>query len=450
MKKEEYIQILTDQIRCKKARKKVAQEICTHIEEQEVAYLAAGMEKSEAEQAAVQEMGDPVEAGAALDMIHKPQIAWGWIAVIALLHLTGFGILVFLEKNCPNKDFIPGSAWSHVRYLPVGLGLMIGACYADYSRIGYHAKEITLLMSAFLFAGVQFFGTNVNGAVRWIYGIPLNLNLVIYLFVPLYAAVLYQYRGEGKMAIFKGILWMCPALLAACSASGVITVLTLFLVLALVLSFAVYRRWFRVSAGRTLAGLWGSVVLILAALCIKILHAGAAYQIARLKAMLNPDRSEAGYTTRMLRSIASESLFMSGSEEAQHTAQKLWAGQNFTWSYMLAYFGILAAVLFIGLVLLVVLRLMHTSVRQKNQLGMIMGVGCSLVFLVQVPLYVLVNLGLLPLGTVYCPFITYGGTGICVTSILLGLLLSIYRYQDVPLEMEGKKYHLSVRLEKSE
>ena len=42
----------------------------------------------------------------------------------------------------------------------------------------------------------------------------------------------------------------------------------------------------------------------------------------------------------------------------------------------------------------------------------------------------------MPVGSVYCPFITYGRFGMLVTYVLLGLLLSIYRYQDVPLKME--------------
>ncbi len=48
----------------------------------------------------------------------------------------------------------------------------------------------------------------------------------------------------------------------------------------------------------------------------------------------------------------------------------------------------------------------------------------------------MMNTGILPSSSVYCPFLTYGGTGVLVTNTLIGLLLSIYRYQDVLLESE--------------
>ncbi len=75
MKKEEYLRILTDQIRCKAARTQITEEVRDHIEEQEAFYLSEGLGREEAEAEAVREMGDPVEAGTALDLIHRPRMA---------------------------------------------------------------------------------------------------------------------------------------------------------------------------------------------------------------------------------------------------------------------------------------------------------------------------------------------------------------------------------------
>ncbi|MCI9616325.1 MAG: hypothetical protein HFG93_14485, partial [Dorea sp.] len=65
-KKEEYLKVLEEQIRCKKARSQVVEEIRGHMEEQEAFYLSEGLTQEEAEEETVKEMGDPVEAGAAL------------------------------------------------------------------------------------------------------------------------------------------------------------------------------------------------------------------------------------------------------------------------------------------------------------------------------------------------------------------------------------------------
>ena len=55
--------------------------------------------------------------------------------------------------------------------------------------------------------------------------------------------------------------------------------------------------------------------------------------------------------------------------------------------------------------------------------------------LIQLALYVLANTGIgtfsVLLSGVYCPFLSYGGTACLVTYILLGILLSVYRWQQV-------------------
>ena len=62
---------------------------------------------------------------------------------------------------------------------------------------------------------------------------------------------------------------------------------------------------------------------------------------------------------------------------------------------------------------------------------MIMGLGCSLVFTIQSAEYILVNLALLPASGLYFPLLSFGGSGMLQTCILLGILLSIYRYENI-------------------
>lgn len=73
---EEYIEKLISQIRCKKARPYIANEIKDHIEEQIDFNKSNGMTEEEAEKSAVMDMGDPVEVGISMDKIHRPKISW--------------------------------------------------------------------------------------------------------------------------------------------------------------------------------------------------------------------------------------------------------------------------------------------------------------------------------------------------------------------------------------
>ena len=71
------------------------------------------------------------------------------------------------------------------------------------------------------------------------------------------------------------------------------------------------------------------------------------------------------------------------------------------------------------------------SMKQRNQLGLMIGMGCTLVLGVQTVIGTAVNFGWLPLTTVTIPFLTAGGTASIVYSILIGLLLSVSRNRDV-------------------
>ena len=109
-----------------------------------------------------------------------------------------------------------------------------------------------------------------------------------------------------------------------------------------------------------------------------------------------------------------------------------------------AYYGVLVAAVITGLLIFLFLRFLRVSLKQRNQLGLLMGTGCAVIFLIQIAVYILNNLGLTYLGS-FCPFLGYGGTGGLVMYILLGLMLSICRYKNTAPEKmyEAKSVFLS-------
>lgn len=121
MRAEEYLTILTDQIWCRMAREDVRKELLCHIEDQKAAFLSEGMEQAEAEEAAVREMGDPVETGNELDRIHRPKMAWGMIALIAVLSIVGYLAQCLLQE----KWIAAGGTGMVMTYMMLGLLLSI-------------------------------------------------------------------------------------------------------------------------------------------------------------------------------------------------------------------------------------------------------------------------------------------------------------------------------------
>ena len=73
----------------------------------------------------------------------------------------------------------------------------------------------------------------------------------------------------------------------------------------------------------------------------------------------------------------------------------------------------------------------NTALRQKNQLGMMMGCGCGIVFLISFLINVLENLGVFPQSITFLPFFSAGGSCIIVSYGLMGIVLSTYRYKNI-------------------
>ena len=437
MKAEEYLKTLTDQIRCKMAREAVRDELLCYIEDQKAAFISEGMEQDEAEEAAVLEMGDPVETGNEMDRIHRPKMAWGMIALIAALSIVGYVVQKLIEAKVVEAGGYNWLGSKNLLFLAAGLVIMIGVCFLDYTRIGKYAREIMISVDVLVFVGITFFALMLNGAANfiWIPVIgPITIEYILLLTVPLYAGVLYSYRGQGYRAVVKGILWMILPVWLALRIPRLTTSVTLALSFVIMLVIAVWRNWFRISRKKTLAGIFAGTVIAPAMVGAYYWFFGASYQQERMRMILtrDPNESGAGYTVGVIRQLLGDSR-IAGPGNLSLEASQVPVFQDFVLSGVIAYYGILAAVIFVGLLLFLLVRFLKISLGQRNQLGMLMGAGCSVLFLVEAAFYLLTNLGVIYVGT-FCPFLSYGGTGTIVTYILLGLLLSIYRYQNTAPE----------------
>lgn len=143
MDRNEFLHILLEQIRTRRARPMIEKEMEAHIEDQKCAFMAEGMTPFEAEQAAVREMGDPVEAGVALDRVHRPVMEWKVLLGVLCMSLTGFvvQIIVIMTAHPSGSANRIMGVWNdglsrHAAAMAVGITVMLIVCYVDYSFIG--------------------------------------------------------------------------------------------------------------------------------------------------------------------------------------------------------------------------------------------------------------------------------------------------------------------------
>ena len=440
MKTEEYLETVTSQIRCRMARAEAAEELRAHIEDQTRAYLSEGMERDEAELLAVREMGDPVTTGNELDRIHRPKMPWGMIALITALSFAGYLAMKVFEQRFSEaageqmNGF--GNADRQLFFLLAGLIVMMGICFLDYTRIAAHAEWALAGLIVFAGAGKAFFGLSVNGAERWI-GIgwfTVNIGVLMLLTIPLYAAVLYNCRGGGIGAVGKAVFWMLPGSLMTMVCGPFWVNAVLVLTYLILFGLAAYRKWFRIPRKRMMAGLGAAVVLLpAAAVFFRFLLSGlpAGYQIERLKAIFNLDGYSSYGMDYVREWLAGSRLLGAGQNLPDLAAMP--GPEDSLLAWIAGYYGILAALAAAGALLFLLFRFFRISLKQRNQLGMIMGAGCSIAFLTPTLSWLLNNLGITRLGG-SSPFFTSGGSATLVNAVLFGLLLSICRYRNTAPE----------------
>ena len=435
---EEYLKTLLEQIRCKKARNVVEEEIRGHLEEQIEEYQMAGMNPKEAEKAAVLDMGDPVQTGISLDGIHRPRISWKLVILIGVISLLSILIQTVIGISHDPAGGLD-SGLHHGMYVLVGFALMIFIYRLDYSFLGRNVVWVALGFFLVLLI-LRNLAIPVNGSYGWTFigGVRISLRALLYLWPPLYGALLYKYYGRGYKGIVKSFLWI---LFPACYAWGLPDIALAFLIFfisMILLSMAVFQGWFQVKRGRTLAVVW-SVVIFLPALELiwgVAFHGFAEYQIARLETYLRGEN-------KAVSMLAGSRWLGKGMEP--DLAKSIEYNSDYILSYLSSYYGILAAFLMAALVLGLILAGIKTAGKGKNRLGRMIGFASGLSLLLPAGINILVNLGLFPEVNTFLPFLSKGNSYLLVSYVLLGLILSVYRYKNILSEKACRRIRPAVK-----
>ena len=411
---EEYLNNLLDQIRCRKAHAAIREELESHISDQIEDNMKAGMTREEAEKAAVCDMGDPVTTGISLDQIHRPKMARQIIVLMAVIMFAG--VLIHWMMGAPVACMQTIS----------GCCLMFFICHLDYTRIAAIAKVIAagiILVGIYaLFFGVRFGGNIWVASLLWL---RISMFSFLMLYVPVYGAILYSYYGEGYKGLVKAALWAVPPLFIALMMSS----LTLFLILSVcmisLLVLAVVKKWFQVKQKRVVIG---AAILVLAITGI-LQIANAPYQMDRIRNFLAGD-VESNYVTKVLKNCFTGSILIGkGVEELKTTLPDY--NNSFILAYLTGTYGYIICTAVCAVLVLLIVAIFSIVFRQKNQLGMMMGFGSGMILFTNIAINLLENFGVLPTSQTFLPFFSKGGSCMYVCYILMGVILSVYRYKDV-------------------
>ncbi len=448
MGKKRYMELLLEQIRNKKAKEMISGEVEGHIDDQIAAYRRKGMTENEAEKKAVFEMGDPVEIGESLDRIHKPQMSWSMIVLVGILSALGLLLQWSIQNIGRDADITGYQFQNQILYIVIGFAVMMLICFIDYSVI---CKWVHVLSVCFLALCVWYTGSGVgvNGSKRYLNlpgGLSLAFHAVIYLAIPLFAALLYYHRNGGRRQLIIPIGFIVLAVfLFSQSAGSLVISMNLILMAEIILGLAVFRGWFPVKKKMLFP-----VALILNGIPVIVLFlrmlTGPVYLLERMQVYFPGNSQAYAYGQSSVADLLAKCQVIGGTSEAYPEVTDILGVQcDYVLLHVASSYGILILLAVIALLVGLCCKMFFLTLCQKNRLGMMLGVGCSLIFLFQIIEYIMMNLGFLPPTTVFLPLFSCGGSGTVVSYILLGILLSVYRYQNlIPEHRLRKKRRLVV------
>jgi rod shape determining protein RodA len=341
------------------------------------------------------------------------------ILLLVSLALSAYGILaVYVAGDTAGQAYATNQAFGFV----VGLAGAIPLALTDYRFWQRHLKPIYGLILLVLLA-VLVMGVTVNGAQRWVYVGPLQvqpsefakLGMVIVL------AGYFAEKPVGEHLVFLkalGILSI-PALLVFVQPDlGTALVFgAIFVSMAYVAGAKPVQLGGLVAAG---------VVAAVLAVKLKVLE---EYQVARLTSFINCEgAADVCYQVEQSKMAIGSGGLTGKGLDATTLANLGFLPEydtDFIFSNLAERVGFMGSIMLIVLFFLLVWRILHVATISRDRFGVLIAVGVATVFIFHVFVNVGMTMGIMPVTGIPLPFISYGRSSLVVSVLSLGLLQSI-------------------------
>ena len=129
---EEFLRKVTSKVKYKEARNMIKKELTNHLQEVSQSYKKRGFSKEEADEKAIQEMGNPFTIGKNLNSLHKPKM--DWVLLVLFVLLAGISFLMLVGG-------VPGISSSSSYFMgrqalwyALAVVVIIGAFFFDYQK----------------------------------------------------------------------------------------------------------------------------------------------------------------------------------------------------------------------------------------------------------------------------------------------------------------------------
>ena len=418
---KEYIKIVCEQIRWKKAHASISKELEDHIIDQKSAFLNSGLDDKTATEKAIIEMGDPVLIGTELDRTYRPKIEWSILALTLIMILMGLLIRCFMIYD--NAD----SLFRDILSIILGFAFMFAAYFWDFTSIGKHPMKIFFGLTILLFT-LHNMSPYSNYLSFNTLLLPINFSFVFLLLPTAFAGIIYAVRNKGYLGIIQiGVIFSISAVICLnqWSLSGVVIYSISCLLL---LTMTILNGWFNVKKTNALLIVYGAVALI-SLILMYIIISTNSYISYRIRAAFNPmfEPEASGWLPNFVRSvIAGAKLFGQGSLGKYEGIPIPRKHSDLLLTYLIHELGWIFFAVIMTIIIIFIIRLFILCKKQKSVLAKLVSTSVLITFTMQFIVYVGYNLGFQLLSPFALPFISYGGTSTVINMTLVGIMLSVF------------------------
>lgn len=167
---------------------------------------------------------------------------------------------------------------------------------------------------------------------------------------------------------------------------------------------------------------------------IFFLIASAPYRLERIFAFLDPWKDPLGsgfQAIQSLFSIAPSGIFGLGYNQSMQKHFFLPEPQNdFIFAIVCEELGLIGGIILIATFAFLIIKLFHLSLKLEDNKYKLIIIGIASSLFVQVFINLGVVIGILPVTGITLPIISYGGSSLVFTLMMIGLALNISRYRE--------------------
>jgi len=345
-----------------------------------------------------------------------------WTMFFVTMIICGLGVLQIFSAT--HDTIWQGSWWKQLMFIVAGVALMWVVANIDYHALIRRVYPL-YIASVVLLVAVLVIGKRAFGSTRWI-ALPAGIHLQISEFakiavILLVARLLTELSTEvlqlRDLLKLGGIILIPMALIAKEPDLGTALTYIPVLLIGIFLAGMPWKYWAAI----------GLVLVVVVPIAYASLH---DYQRARIVSFLDPERDPQGTGYQLIQSkiaVGAGGTWGKGVTKGSQTQLRFLPvpHTDFIFSAFAEEHGFIGVMLVMVLYFVLLMQIVQNAQTAPDRAGMYvcMGVGALLLF------HILVNVGMvvgrMPVTGIPLPLMSYGGSSIWSTFLMLGLVNSV-------------------------